>query len=129
MSETYEQFLEHKTFDGVSRAVSLINGEAQCAERLKKFNIYSWGKFLLDEQLLGDDEIGYIITNIRRTAAGYMCSPTELDNNHVPIIATKSVLFETIEDIVNFNFSGMHLYTITNQYGIYKVRYGESYNG
>ena len=131
MTETYEEFLKDtEETKKIFYSVGIIKGEALCAERFTKYNIYSWGRDLLERQFdLSEDQVCYIIKNLKRTAAGYMRGPAELDINHVTVVADKSIGFDTIEDLVNFDFSGMHLYRITRQGGMFVVRCGTSYKG
>jgi hypothetical protein len=53
-----------------------------------------------------------------------MRGPAELDINHVAVVADKTISFDRIEDLVEFNFTGMHLYEINIQEGRFVVRYG-----
>ena len=126
MTETYEEFLkDDKETKEIFYSVGIIKGEATCSDNIPKYNIYSWGRDLLERNLdLSEDQVCYIIKNLRRNAAGYMRGPAELDINHVAVVADKTISFDRIEDLVEFNFTGMHLYEINIQEGRFVVRYG-----
>ena len=131
MTETYEEFLKDtEETKKIFYSVGIIKGEASCSDKMPKYNIYSWGRDLLERQFdLSEDQVCYIIKNLKRTAAGYMRGPTEMDINHVAVVADRTISFDSIEELVDFDFSGMHLYRISPLGGRFVVRYGTSYKG
>jgi len=128
MTQTYEDFLKNAETKEMFYSAAIIKGEASCSDNIPKYNIYSWGRDLLERcSDLSEDQVCYIIKNIKRTAAGYMSGPTELDINHLPVVANRTITFHTIEELVEFDFSKMHLYKISLQDGRFVVRYALSF--
>ena len=126
MTETYEEFLRDAKTNEMFHGANLIEAEASYSNRLPRYNIYAWGKDLLESDSdLSEDQVCYIIKNLRRTAAGYMTGPAGLTINHVTVIANISIGFDTIEDLVDFDFTGMHLHRIIRQGDKFVVKCGK----